>query len=472
MYASSANNLTTPYEAGSGIDVTNNIISSTNQGWLRTNGALPTSISNNLYTNGNIAIGHTNPNFPLDVQGTFGERIRTYSTDGYYAGLLAKNNTREFFVGIQANFETNNSSSGFHIYDNTSGAQRMVIDKDGNMGINNPNPTAKLQVNGTVRITDGTQGDGKVLTSGSDGTASWTTLVDNVDDADADPTNEYNTSVALNDTNLAITDAGSTITTDLSDLQDSDWLKVDGMVSTAINEDIYTNGKVGIGTTSINDLVHLYSGGNGTRIRAENSGNGWAGMVAKNTQREIFVGIQGAFDANPGEFHIYDNTAGARRLVIDAAGEIGIGRNNPSVKLDVNGSVNCTGGTCSSDVRWKRDITTLDNTLVNISKLRGVSYFWRNSEFPNRDFDKDKQIGVIAQEVEKVYPELIHTDNEGFKSMDYMSLSAVLLEATKQQQIILEKQQEEIDMLKNKVSEYDSLRAEIDLIKNSIKLKE
>ena len=71
-----------------------------------------------------------------------------------------------------------------------------------------------------------------------------------------------------------------------------------------------------------------------------------------------------------------------------------------------------------------------------------------------------------------MYPELIHTDNEGFKSMDYMSLSAVLLEATKQQQIILEKQQEEIDMLKNKVSEYDSLRAEIDLIKNSIKLKE
>ena len=56
--------------------------------------------------------------------------------------------------------------------------------------------------------------------------------------------------------------------------------------------------------------------------------------------------------------------------------------------------------------------------------------------------------------------------------MDYMSLSAVLLEATKQQQIVLEKQQEEIDMLKNKVSEYDSLRAEIDLIKNSIKLKE
>jgi hypothetical protein len=101
--------------------------------------------------------------------------------------------------------------------------------------------------------------------------------------------------------------------------------------------------------------------------------------------------------------------------------------------MRVQASFETNNAACSSDVRWKREITT----LANISKLRGVNYFWRNEEFPDRNFEEDKQIGVIAQEVEKVYPELIHAGNEWFKSISYMSLSAVLLEATKQQQVII-----------------------------------
>ncbi len=355
LHATEAGNLTTPYTAGSGIELTNNVISATAQGWLRTNGTLPTTIEQEIYRTGNIGIGASasNPSFPLDVRGTGGERLRAYSEDSFFAGVIAKNNTREFFMGVQATFETNNTTSGFHIYDNTVGAQRMVIDEDGNVGVNEANPDDKL---------------------------------------------------------------------------------------------------------------HITTGENGTRVRLENSSNGWAGMVAKNTQRELFIGIQGAFDANPGEFHIYDNTAGARRMVIDANGEVGIGRDNPSVRLDVNGSVNCTGGTCSSDMRWKRNITTLDNTLDNILKLRGVSYYWRTQEFPDRDFENDKQIGVIAQEVEKIYPELIHTDNDGYKSMDYMSLSAVLLEATKQQQLLIEQQQKELELLKQKLDKVDALEAKLDKI--------
>lgn len=201
---------------------------------------------------------------------------------------------------------------------------------------------------------------------------------------------------------------------------------------------INQGGRVGINETNPDDLLHITDGGNGTRVRTENTGNGWAGIVAKNNQREIFVGIQGAADANSGEFHIFDNTAGQRRLVIDAAGEVGIGRNNPSVKLDVNGFVNCTGGTCSSDERWKRNIATLPNVIENIKQMRGVSYFWKTEDFPDQNFTNDKQIGLIAQEVEKVYPELVKTNNEGFKSMDYMSLTAILLQAVKEQQTEIE----------------------------------
>ncbi len=218
---------------------------------------------------------------------------------------------------------------------------------------------------------------------------------------------------------------------------------------------INQGGEVGINESNPDDMLHVTSGGNGTRLRAENSSNGWAGIVSKNTLREIFVGVQGAFDANPGEFHIYDNTAGARRMVINASGNVGIGRNNPSVKLDVNGSVNCTGGSCSSDIRWKKNVIPLSNVINNVKQMRGVSYYWKTNDFPNLNFTTDKQIGVIAQEVEKVYPELIKTDSNGYKSMDYMSLTAVLLEAIKAQQIEIEelkKNSTEINQLKQMIT--------------------
>ncbi len=584
LHASTAENMSNPYTAGSGIDVTNNVISSTNEGWLLTNGELPTGVGQEIYRTANIGIGASasNPAFPLDVLGTGGERIRTYSQDGFFAGYIAKNNTREFFMGVQATFETNDSSSGFHIYDNTVGAQRMVIDEDGNVGINQSNPNQRLHVNGSIRMVDGNQQDGYVMISDANGTGSWqsqdaldnqtadvfqllgnnlelslendgaaTQIVDlsgYLDNTDAQRADIFQ----LNGNNLELSlenDGIDTQTVDMTAFLDADnlgnhtatqdlnlvgnnvvgvnnlttgtifstaanatvnttspngsegiimagstsdyivsvqdgngrvqhkWNASHGTNETFIkgNEDaafidingnassdndawiefkhadgasssagapitwntqmiINQGGEVGINETSPDDMLHVTSGGNGTRLRAENTGNGWAGMVAKNSVREMFIGVQGAFDANPGELHIYDNTAGARRLVIDADGEVGIGRNNPSVKLDVNGSVNCTGGTCSSDERWKRSIVTLPNVIENIKQMRGVSYFWKTEAFPDQNFTTDKQIGLIAQEVEKVYPELVKTNEEGYKSMDYMSLTAVLLEAVKEQQ--------------------------------------
>jgi hypothetical protein len=95
-----------------------------------------------------IGIGTTNAIFPVDVIGIGGERLRAYSQDGFFAGYISKNNTREFFAGVQADFETNNTSSGYHIYDNTVGARRMVIDMDGNLGLGQSNPVSKLQISG------------------------------------------------------------------------------------------------------------------------------------------------------------------------------------------------------------------------------------------------------------------------------------------------------------------------------------
>ena len=63
--------------------------------------------------------------------------------------------------------------------------------------------------------------------------------------------------------------------------------------------------------------------------------------------------------------------------------------------------------------------------------MRGVEYNWRRSEFPERQFNERHQIGVIAQEVEKVYPEVVDTNKDGFKSVNYPALVAPLIEAVK-----------------------------------------
>lgn len=96
--------------------------------------------------------------------------------------------------------------------------------------------------------------------------ADWTTMTnipvdiadgDDVDDADASTTNEIITAGTLNGANLEITEAGATTTVDLSSLKDKDWLKTDDSDATAIGDDIYTNGNVGIGTTTLSQELNV-----------------------------------------------------------------------------------------------------------------------------------------------------------------------------------------------------------------------
>uniref|UniRef100_UPI00404A2BAF tail fiber domain-containing protein n=1 Tax=Fulvivirga sp. TaxID=1931237 RepID=UPI00404A2BAF len=90
-------------------------------------------------------------------------------------------------------------------------------------------------------------------------------------------------------------------------------------------------------------------------------------------------------------------------------------------------TVNATTVNQSSDARLKTNILPLNNTLSNVMKMRGVSYNWIDTK------KSDKlQIGVIAQEVEEIYPEFVHTNDEGMKSVNYSQMVAVLIEAIKE----------------------------------------
>jgi hypothetical protein len=109
-----------------------------------------------------------------------------------------------------------------------------------------------------------------------------------------------------------------------------------------------------------------------------------------------------------------------------SSGSVGIGDSSPSFRLDVNGTIRGFTITDSSDLRLKRDIRPLEGDLEKLQKLRGVTFRWSE-----REREQDPQIGFIAQEVERVYPELVETAHDGIKSVNYSHLVAPLTEAVK-----------------------------------------
>ncbi len=98
---------------------------------------------------------------------------------------------------------------------------------------------------------------------------------------------------------------------------------------------------------------------------------------------------------------------------------------NPGTdKLAVNGTVRANSYVYNSDRRYKSDIEVLSSPLDNLLKISGYSYH-------NKLSDK-ADIGVIAQEVEAVYPALVQTDADGYKSVAYGNLIAPIIEAIRE----------------------------------------
>jgi len=118
---------------------------------------------------------------------------------------------------------------------------------------------------------------------------------------------------------------------------------------------------------------------------------------------------------------------------------LGIGTTGPSERLHVSGNILATGNIiANSDISLKDNITPIPNALDKVLQIRGVTYNRNDIE------DNPKHVGVIAQEVEKVLPEVVSQGEDGIKSVAYGNMVSLLIEAIKEQQ-------EQIDMLKEKL---------------------
>jgi hypothetical protein len=130
---------------------------------------------------------------------------------------------------------------------------------------------------------------------------------------------------------------------------------------------------------------------------------------------------------------------------------VGIGTEFPGDELYVVGDITATGAiTELSSLKYKTNISQFSDALEKVSNLRGVNYNWRTDEYPEMKLTEDQQIGLIAEEVEKIIPQLVHTDDNGERSVDYGKLSAVLIEAIKDQQKLIEELSYRIEELECK----------------------
>jgi hypothetical protein len=102
-----------------------------------------------------------------------------------------------------------------------------------------------------------------------------------------------------------------------------------------------------------------------------------------------------------------------------------------------------------SDERLKKDIKPLKNSLMKIIRLNGYNYYWKDS-----GSDQTKQSGMLAQEVESVFPELVHKSLKGVLMINYNGLIPYLIESVKELKKIVEENHSamlELDRLKNRV---------------------
>ena len=181
-------------------------------------------------------------------------------------------------------------------------------------------------------------------------------------------------------------------------------------------------GNVGIGTTSPSGLIHAKNdSSSNTKVIVESTGtNSYPTLQIKNDARQYSLQIDGATD----NLRVLDSAGTAQRITLTTSGNVGIGTTTPSEVLNVTGNILASGTiTPNSDIVFKKDVEPLQNALSKITQLLGINFTYKDNN--------EKSMGLVAQDVEKVYPELIRGE-EGNKSLNYMGLTGAIVEAIKE----------------------------------------
>ena len=201
------------------------------------------------------------------------------------------------------------------------------------------------------------------------------------------------------------------------------------------NSIIFDNGtNVGIGTASPSDKLHVRVSDTQGYVRI--GGSNGAG------NSRVFIAAEGdsSYMDSYGNNTHKPFSINANPLIFGIGNVLINTTTNSSYRLDVNGTIRASGDIIAySDARVKENVNTIEGALDKVLHLRGVSY--------NKIGETDKKVGVIAQEVLEVLPEVVSEDLQGMYSVAYGNIVGVLIEAIKEHQI--EELKTEIQNLKS-----------------------
>ncbi len=390
---------------------------------------------------GNVGIGTVTPTAGLHISttGTSTRALRivaTTSATGGYAEAQFASDAREYRIGVGNSSEVSHDVAGkYYLYDGASNTMRMVVNSMGNIGVGTPNPGVPLQINTSApsanphpyRVGFLVNGEGTNLTGriglrvASDIETPYILAHRSRGTLDA-PTAVQTGDVLLSI--LPIPYDGTSYGTYASEIRfaaSENWSPTNkgsdivfktvpnGQVSQITAVKISNDGFVGIGTASPQRKLHV------------------SGDATINA-------ILGGENNGSGNFHLDAWSSGADRSVYlnwsSGTGGAKVGNGSSTW-----GPIAASAFNVSSDRRLKANIKPIENSLEKILKIDAVTFTWKES---SRHKMEGERIGLIAQNVEKVFPQAVkldHSENAlpgGTRLVNYPDLVSPIIAAIKE----------------------------------------
>jgi hypothetical protein len=394
----------------------------------------------------NVGIGTTSPSTLLHIEGSsagYLQTIKNTTAGGDYLQMLAETGDAVF------QFESGGTGGEATLNMYRDGTQYVKISADAgvdnyfnngaNVGIGTTSPGSKLQVAGEIRAADGNKGTPSYTFTSDTNTGMYSDTA-NVIDFTAGGTKSLSVTTsgatvygsALMPSNVAILLQNQNNNNQFyirnSGVSDATFQVGQGAPGSNVRFFINGSGNVGIGNTASTASVKLEVTGNTLLKNSNGVGDLYLGNYATANHFRFHTNNANTyFDMNCGDIYWRQGTSTRYQFFPSTA------------NMTVQGTI-----TQNSDVRIKENVVEISDCISKVQAMRGVYY--------NRtDFNTEvTKVGVIAQEVEAVLPELVLDSPEtGLKSVAYSELTSVLINAIKEQQEIIEDLKTRITKLEN-----------------------
>jgi hypothetical protein len=367
------------------------------------------------------------PQFPLDVQGgnasVESARITSHGTDAAISlrntyGLgVGSNAGREYWLDSGAN-TAGVGAGNFAVWDNTTGAARLVVNPVGNVGIGTINPYTALHV---LQNAPGTLGPSLTLMNGGAGAGAG----GSVDFDGYDPTSSNPPTARIQSIDDGNFSSNLTFST-----------KAPGGVGNSLVEQVRVSdyGSLIVDSSHNNQffLSASNAGGTGLVFGGSGSGEGIASCRASQTActDSTFLQLNHQYGL---DFYSNHNVVGSflNPGIYASYGEFIVYGNSYFFGCtDWQGGD--SQGECNSDARLKTNIQPFPAVLDRLVQLRPVHFDWNRSLYPEHHFSPERQTGLIAQDVEKVFPYMVTVGEDGYRKVNYGQLPYLLLQGVRE----------------------------------------